>query len=415
MFVTSMTALIMANSDFASIYEEFQELEFTVGFTEFHLKKSILHWVNDGLMAIFFFLIGLEIKSEFFTGSLNSIRRAILPVFAAIGGMIVPMVLFLVLNHNKEGIEGWGVPMATDIAFSLGILGLFGSRVPLGLKVFLTTLAIIDDLGAIIIIAFFYSSSIEWQLVLLAIVLLSVLFILTILNIYWKYIFLCLGIVIWILFLKSGIHPTIAGVLVAFTIPRQRKKKFSNVIRKGRKALKELSLMIGKKETAFDEHKEAMQVLDNFSSEIQSPLRYLHYRLQGVVAFIIIPLFGFANAGIAFSAGGGTVPSLTLNIALSLLFGKVVGIVLFTYLLVKLKVADLPLNTNFYQIIGLGFLGGLGFTMSIFIANLAFYSAYTTNSAKIGILLGSATAAIFGFFILNYSLQKKQDFSWKSD
>ncbi|MCY1719531.1 Na+/H+ antiporter NhaA [Prolixibacteraceae bacterium Z1-6] len=407
MLVTSMAALYMANSRFASMYQEFLELEFTIGFSEFHLTKSILHWVNDGLMAVFFFLIGLEIKSEFITGSLNSIRRAVLPIFAAIGGMVVPIIIFLVLNHNQKGIEGWGIPMATDIAFSIGVLGVFGSRVPLGLKIFLTTYAIIDDLGAIIIIALFYSSSIDWHLVIIALILLSVLFILTALNIYWKYFFLFSGIIIWLLFLKSGIHPTVAGVLVSFTIPLQRKKKFSDVIRRGRKALNELSLMIGKKEKVFEEHKDALHVLDTFTSSIYSPLQYLQYRLQGLVAFLIIPLFGFANAGITFTAQGSAISPLTLNIAVSLLFGKVIGISLFTYLTVKLKIGVLPLYTNFNQIIGLGFLGGLGFTMSIFIANLAYDSADMINSSKIGILLGSMIAAILGLTILKFSLKKK--------
>ncbi len=405
MFVTSMAALILANSCLAPVYEKFLELKFTIGVGNFHLTKSVLHWINDGLMTIFFFLIGLEIKSEFLTGSLNSMRRAVLPVFAAIGGMIVPIVIFLTLHHGQAGIEGWGIPMATDIAFSLGVLGIFGSRVPLGLKVFLTTYAIIDDLGAVIIITFFYSSSIHWNFIIIALALLLLLFILTAFTIYWKYLFLLLGIIIWILFLKSGIHPTIAGVLVAFTIPMHREKKFSDVIKKGKKALNELSKINGKNEAELKAHKEAIQVLDTFTSKIQSPLHFLQHRLQGIVSFIIIPLFGFANAGITFTTQGGAISPLTLNIAMALLFGKVLGISLFTYLPLKLKIGILPLHTNFKQIIGLGFLGGLGFTMSIFIANLAFDSADMINSAKIGILLGSVVASVLGFIILKYSIK----------
>ncbi len=407
MFFTSMVALFMVNSGFAPFYQHLLELELTIGFPGFNLSKTILHWINDGLMAIFFFLIGLEIKGEFVAGALNSMKKAILPIFAAFGGMVVPITIFVVLNYNMEGIEGWGIPMATDIAFSLGVLGILGNKVPLGLKIFLTTYAIIDDLGAVLVIAVFYGSAIEWQFVLLAMALLAILFVLTWLNIYRKFIFLSIGIVIWILFLKSGIHPTIAGVLIAFTIPLHRKKKFRDVIKRGERAIKELSLLTGKKENIINEHKRAINVLDNFTSEIQSPLHHLQFRLHGIVSLFIIPLFGFANSGIIFIGDGGSVTHLSLNIALSLLVGKVVGISLFTYLPIKLKIAVLPIHVKFKQIIGLGFLGGLGFTMSIFISNLAYQSPDMINSAKIGILLGSVVATIFGFLIIRNSLQIK--------
>ncbi|NQU51764.1 MAG: Na+/H+ antiporter NhaA [Bacteroidetes bacterium] len=407
MLVATIAALTMANTNLNSFYREVLELEFTIGFSGFHLTKSILHWINDGLMSIFFFVIGLEIKREFLIGELNSMKKAILPVFAAIGGMIVPITIFFVLNYGKEGIEGWGIPMATDIAFSLGVLGMLGKRIPFGLKIFLTTFAIIDDLGAVLVIAIFYSSLIYWYLVLIAFILLLILSILSIKNIYSRYIFIPIGIIIWILFLKSGIHPTIAGVLFAFTIPSHRKKKLFDVFQRGKIALNELSQLIGKKEIVFNNHKAAINILDKFTSEIQSPLQQLQNKLHGMVSFFIVPLFAFANAGISFIGDGSAITRLSINIAISLLVGKVIGISLFSYLAVRFKIAILPLNVDFNQIIGLGFLGGLGFTMSIFISNLSYQSVDMLNSSKIGILLGSFIASIIGYFVIKYSLKKR--------
>ncbi len=408
MLLATVLALIIANTDLRSLYTDILEHEFIIGFAEFHLSKSILHWINDGLMGIFFFVIGLEIKREFLIGELSSTRKAILPILAAIGGMIFPITIFLVLNHGKEGIEGWGIPMATDIAFSLGVLGMFGKKIPFGLKVFLATYAIIDDLGAVLVIAIFYSTLIYWQFVLIAFLLLFLLSLLSVKNIYSRYLYIPIGIIIWILFLKSGIHPTIAGVLFAFTIPSHRKKKLYDVFQRGKTALNELSQLIGKKEVVFNEHKASINILDRFSSEIQSPLQHLQNKLQGLVSFFIVPLFAFANAGISFLGEEGAITQLSLNIALSLLVGKVVGISLFSYLAVKFGIAALPRNVDFRQIIGLAFLGGLGFTMSIFISNLSFESTHLLNSAKIGILIGSFIASIIGYYVIKHSLKKKE-------
>lgn len=407
MFLATISALIIANTNFNSLYKEILEWEFMIGFTEFHLSKSILHWINDGLMTIFFFVIGLEIKREFLIGELSSVKKAILPIFAAIGGMLFPIAIFFILNHGKEGIEGWGIPMATDIAFTLGVLGLFEKRIPFGLKIFLATFAIIDDLGAVLVIAVFYSTLIYWHLVLIALVLLFLLSLLSIKNIYSKYLYIPVGIIIWLLFLKSGIHPTIAGVLFAFTIPSHRSKQLFEVFQRGKIALNELSQLVGKKEVVFSEHKAAINILDRFTSEIQSPLQQIQNKLQGVVSFIIVPLFAFANAGICFIGDEGEITQLSINIAISLLVGKIIGISLFSYLAVKSKIAVLPLNVNFKQIIGIACLGGLGFTMSIFISNLSYETGHLLNSAKIGILIGSFVAGILGYILIKYSLPKK--------
>lgn len=406
MLLATAAALIVANTNLKSYYTQILELEFLIGFSEFHLSKSILHWINDGLMTIFFFVIGLEIKREFLIGELSSIRKAILPILAAVGGMIFPITIFFILNYGKEGIEGWGIPMATDIAFSLGVLGIFGKRIPFGLKIFLATYAIIDDLGAVLVIAVFYSSLIYWHLVLIALVLLFLLSILSIKNFYSRYLYIPVGIIIWLLFLKSGIHPTIAGVLFAFTIPSHRKKKLFDVFQRGKIALYELSQLIGKKEIVFNEHKAAINILDRFTSEIQSPLQQLQNKLQGVVSFFIVPIFAFANAGISFVGNEAAITQLSINIAISLLVGKVIGISLFSYLAVKFGIAVLPLNVNIKQIIGLACLGGLGFTMSIFISNLSYESSYLLNSAKIGILIGSSIASIIGYYVIKYNLKK---------
>lgn len=406
MLLATVAALIAANTNLKPLYTQFFELEFLIGFSEFHLSKSILHWINDGLMTIFFFVIGLEIKREFLIGELSSVRKAILPILAAVGGMIFPITIFFVLNHGKEGIEGWGIPMATDIAFSLGVLGMFGKRLPFGLKIFLATYAIIDDLGAVLVIAVFYSSLIYWHLVLIAFILLFLLSLLSIKNIYSRYLYIPIGIIIWLLFLKSGIHPTIAGVLFAFTIPSHRKKKLFEVFQRGKTALSELSQLIGKKEIVFNEHKAAINILDRFTSEIQSPLQQLQNKLQGMVSFLIVPLFAFANAGICFTGDEGTITQLSINIAISLLVGKVTGISLFSYLAIKSGIAVLPLNVTIKQIIGLAFLGGLGFTMSIFISNLSYESTHLLNSAKIGILIGSSVASIIGYQVIKHNIKK---------
>ncbi len=406
MLLATVAALIIANTNLKTLYTHILELEFLIGFSGIHLSKSILHWINDGLMTIFFFAIGLEIKREILIGELSSIKKAALPILAAIGGMVFPVIIFFVLNHGKEGIEGWGIPMATDIAFSLGILGVFGKRIPFGLKVFLAAYAIIDDLGAVLVIAIFYSSHIHWHFVFIAFLLLLFLSLLSIKNFYSRHLYIPVGLIIWLLFLKSGIHPTIAGVLFAFTIPSNRKKRLYDVFKMGKTALNELSQLDSKKEIVFNEHKAAINILDRFTSEIQSPLQHLQNKLQGTVSFFIVPLFAFANAGICFIGEGGAVTRLSMNIAISLLAGKVTGISLFSYLAVKCRIAALPKNVRFDQVIGLGFLGGLGFTMSIFISNLSYQSAHLLNSSKTGILIGSVAASIIGYLIIKHSIVK---------
>ncbi len=406
MLLAAIAALIVSNTNLHTYYQQFLELEFLIGFREFHISKSALEWINDGLMTVFFFVIGLEIKREFLIGELSTARKAILPIVAAIGGMIFPIAIFFLLNYGKEGMHGWGITMATDIAFSLGILGILGKRVPFGLTIFLAAFAIIDDLGAVMVITFFYSSLIYWQLVAIALVLLLALSLLSVRNFYSRYIYIPVGIAIWLLFLESGIHPTIAGVLFAFTIPSHRKKRLVDVIAKGKNALNELSQLIGKKVVEFKNHKTAINILHKITSEIQSPLQHLQNRLSTVVSFLIIPLFAFANSGINFIGEESAFTPLSISIAVSLVCGKIIGISLFTWLAVKLKIAVLPENVDFRQIFGLSCLGGFGFTMSIFISNLSYESVHLQDSSKLGILIGSLIAGISGYFVIRYALKK---------
>ena len=373
LFGATIIAMIWANSGFSDAYAALWQFEIGISSENFELQKPLILWINDGLMAIFFMLIGLEIKRELLLGELNSLRKATLPLFAAIGGMIVPLALFLILNQSPETIDGWGIPMATDIAFTLAILKLLGNRVPLSLKIFLTAFAIVDDLGAVLIIAVFYSEGINWFLILYAALPLLLLFILSYRGFYSKYLTFILGIIIWFLFLKSGIHPTIAGVLIAFTIPIRQKINTSLFTDK----LSEITNRISK---AADKNvpilsKEQIEQLDNLedlTDQFSSPLQHLEHRLHSWSAYFIMPIFALANAGVIFSANMELDVNLIINIVLSLFVGKLIGISLLSYIGVKLKLAELPEDINFTQIIGVAILAGVGFTMSIFIAGLAF-------------------------------------------
>ncbi|MBN2639686.1 MAG: Na+/H+ antiporter NhaA [Bacteroidales bacterium] len=402
LFGATLLALIWANSPFSGSYESLWLYKIGFNSEGFQLYKPLILWVNDGLMAIFFFLIGLEIKRELLIGELNSVRKASFPFFAAMGGILVPVGLFLLFNKNMQTQAGWGIPMATDIAFTLAILKLLGKRIPLSLKVFLTAFAIVDDLGAVVVIALFYSSGINWTLLIIAFVLLSVLFLLSYLKIYSKYLLFGFGVIIWLLFLKAGIHPTIAGVLLAFAVPiRQRVdiKTFTHqleVIVKDIKSATDNNIPILTKEQITE-----IDNLEDLSCKVQSPLQHLEHRLHNWVAYFIMPVFALANAGVAFTAATHIDMELVRNISLSLFLGKGIGITLFALLSIKLKMAELPEGINFKQIIGIAALAGVGFTMSIFIANLAFTeNAMLVDSAKIGIISGSLISAIIGFLLL---------------
>lgn len=411
LFAATIVAVVWANSPFGDSYQAVWGYELGVKMTNFALVKPVILWINDGLMALFFFLIGLEIKRELSVGELNAPKKAIFPLFAAIGGIAFPALVFVLSNNDPEALAGWAIPMATDIAFSLAIMKLLGDRVPLNLKVFLTAFAIVDDLGAVLIIALFYSSGIKWMLILIAFAILGVLFLLTMRGLYSKYLLVVLGVVVWLLFLKAGIHPTIAGVLLAFTVPIHRKVKIPEFM----EALDELQEKIikaprqenGLLSKAQIEH---IDNLDEWTTEVQSPLQRMEHKLHDWVAYVIMPVFALSNAGVTVSTDKALNRNLILGIALALIVGKAVGIFLMSNLALRLGISKLPDGVSRMQILGVSFLAGVGFTMSIFIANLAFKdNPALLDSAKVGILIGSLIAGLTGFLILRALGSPKSD------
>jgi NhaA family Na+:H+ antiporter len=413
LLIFTVIALVWANSAWGHYYQELWERKITIGIGNFNLSKSILHWVNDGLMAIFFFVVGLEIKRELLAGELSSPKKAALPIAAAIGGMIVPALFFIILNKNPETEVGWGIPMATDIAFTLGILSLLGKRVPLSLKIFLVAFAIVDDLGAVLIIALFYSESIHWNYLIVALVLVLVLVFFNRSNIRKPNAYVLVGVVIWYLFLKSGIHPTIAGVLIAFTIPVKRMIRRTAFIGNMQKNM-DYFCASPKPQSMIALREHHMAALDNMEDEIQrvqSPAQRLEHGLHGFVTFFVMPLFALINAGVVLKGAdfSDVFSGLSGVIEMSLVGGKIIGIFLFSYIAVKIGLAKLPERVKWKQILSLSFLGGMGFTMSLFVANLAYKSDVFLNPAKIGILTGSLIAGIGGYIMLYLTLEKKNE------
>lgn len=406
----TLLALVWANSSYGNMYQELWNYTLEFKIQNFNLSKPLILWINDGLMAIFFFLIGLEIKREILVGELNSLKKASLPIFAAFGGIIIPVTLFFILNQNPETSKGWGIPMATDIAFSLAILQLLGKRIPLSLKIFLTAFAIVDDLGAVFAIAFFYSATIEWTLIGYSLLPFAILILMSYKGIFNKFFVFILSIVIWLLFLKSGIHPTVAGVLIAFTIPINQKIKLKTYSKK----LKEISEEICNTDKINKPilSKEQIYLIDDlqdWTEKVQSPLQHLEHSIHSWVAYLIIPVFALANAGIMFGGTENLDYMLSSTIALSLIFGKSIGITIFSYLSIRFGLSEQPDDINFMQIIGVSFLAGIGFTMSIFVSSLAFQgNTALIDASKIGIIAGSLISGIIGFILLRlYSKPQK--------
>ena len=403
LFGATIIALIWANSPYGGYYESLWQYKIGISFQDFELKKPLILWINDGLMAIFFFLIGLELKRELLIGEINTLRKASFPFVAALGGILLPVGLYLFLNQNPETTKGWGVPMATDIAFALAILSTLSKRVPLSLKVFLTAFAIIDDIAAVLVIAIFYSASINWIFILYGIILIGILGLLYNKLKYSLEIGLIMAIIIWFLFLKSGIHPTIAGVLLAFTIPIKKRiniKSFSENLT----TISNKIIGLSDKNKNHLLTKDEMQCIDNLddlTSKVISPLQHLEHKLHKLIAYFILPIFAFANAGVVISTNYSFNFSLMGYIAISLFIGKFVGVALFSYLGIKFKLTELPPDVKFKQILGISAIAGVGFTMSIFIANLAFTGdLISINSAKVGIIIGSVVSGIIGYTIL---------------
>ena len=368
LLISAAIALIVSNSSFSSTYFEILQSYFFIGVNNIGIKMSLLHWINDALMAVFFFFVTLEIKREFLQGELSNPKQALLPIIAAIGGMLVPALIYVYINFQTgDTLRGWAIPSATDIAFSLGVLSLLGSRVPISLKVFLTALAIIDDLGAIVIIAFFYTGDLSVKYLSLLLLTFICLIFLNKFNVR-KYIpYLLLGLILWFFTHESGVHATISGVLLATVIPHRKKEK-------------DFSLLIK-----------------------------IEHGISPYVAFGIMPLFAFANAGVSLEGVNfnSLLSPVPLGILLGLFFGKQIGVFLFSLVSIKLKIAQMPNNANWLNFYGVGVLTGIGFTMSLFIGNLAFTeNTQYIDGVKIGVLAGSLLSTIFGYFLLLMTSKK---------
>eukprot|EP01090_Pellita_catalonica_P015791 TRINITY_DN434_c0_g1_i5.p1 TRINITY_DN434_c0_g1~~TRINITY_DN434_c0_g1_i5.p1 ORF type:complete len:449 (-),score=35.41 TRINITY_DN434_c0_g1_i5:34-1380(-) len=401
----TLLALILANSPFKDSYNALWEYKIGFKSEHFELYKPLILWINDGLMAVFFFLIGLEIKREFLIGELNSTKKLAFPLFGALGGMLFPILFFVFLNKSADTAHGWGVPMATDIAFSLAVLNTLGKRVPLSLKVFLTAFAIVDDIGAVLVIALFYSASINITLISIALALLAFLYFIAYRGFYSKYITFLFGTVIWVLFLKAGIHPTVAGILMAFAVPIRQKVHTPEFIAHLSQIMDNIKgAKVSSKPILSKEQVAEIDSLDHWIEDYQSPLQLLEHKLHDIVAYAIIPIFALANAGVLIDGDANLDTSLIINIALCLVLGNSIGITTIITTVKKLKIIEVPKDINNRLIIGVSFLAGIGFTMAIFIASLAFAkSPEFLGSAKIGVLLGSLVSAIIGYLILRYN------------
>ena len=355
-------ALITVNSPLQSLYYDVKYTDIPISLGDFNFTKSVSHWVNDGLMAIFFFVIGLELKREILEGELSSFDRMVLPAIAAVGGMAAPALIYILINiNNPENMSGWAIPTATDIAFSLAVLLIIGKSVPLSLKVFLLSLAIIDDLGAVLIIAFFYTAEISSVYLLYSLIVFGLLVVVNLSGNQKMYIYMVLGIFLWYFVLKSGVHATIAGVLLATTIPNNVENNVDH-----------------------------------------SMLKHLEHKLHNFVGILVLPVFAFFNSDINFSdvTISSVYSPLSMGVILGLLLGKPIGITLFTYVGMKTKLFSLPENVTLKDVFGLSLLCGIGFTMSLFINGLAFTETYLIDSSKLGIFIGSIVSAVAGYLIL---------------
>lgn len=401
---STMAALVWANSPWFETYESFWHTHLDIRVGTFELGLTLVHWINDGLMAVFFLLVGLEIKRELLAGELAEPRKALLPIVAALGGMLVPAGFFLAFNLGGPHAKGWGIPMATDIAFALGVLSLLGTRVPASLKVFLAALAIIDDIGAVLVIAFFYTKEIDWQALGWACAVVAGLAGFALAGVRRPIPYLLLGVLLWLAFVKSGVHASISGVVLAFLIPHRSaldEKTFSTVI------AKILSSFGGAQPASHgsildDSRIGAIHSMEQACQDVEPCLQRLERLLHPWVSFLILPIFALANAGIHFDGTllGGMGSGLGLGIVAGLLLGKPIGILSFSSIAVRSGLAGKPSGATAFQMLGVGILGGIGFTMSIFIAGLAFENGNTLALAKLGILGASLLAGILGYLLL---------------
>ncbi|MFW9854139.1 MAG: Na+/H+ antiporter NhaA [Candidatus Thorarchaeota archaeon] len=415
--ICTVLALVIANSQLSHDYFELWEVDLEITVGSFTFGKPLHLWINDGLMALFFFVVGLEIKRELLVGELKSPKKALLPIAGAMGGMIMPAILYSLINlNNPSGARGWGIAMATDIAFVIGVMALLGTRVPHTLKIFLTSLAIVDDIGAVLVIAVFYSQKLDYTFLLIAAGLFLCLLIINQRGVQNHIVYGILGILLWYFMFSSGLHATLAGILVALTVPAQTRMNPEEFIQEGQSILDRFKAAGGRdKEILLNrQHLAALKTLELAVLDVQTPLQRFERALHYWVGFTVMPLFIFANAGITIERIDLEMffEPVSLGVIIGLILGKPLGISLFSWIAVKIGLADLPSGLTWSYIYGGSCLGGIGFTMSLFIAGLALISPTNLIMAKIGIITASLISGIVGFVILRYMgirAQKKHE------
>ncbi len=417
LMIVAVLAMVVANSPWADVYHAFWSHPVSLQVGSFNLFShhgeplTLMAFINDALMAVFFFSVGLEIKREVLVGELSSLRQALLPIIAAVGGMLIPVLLYFALTAGTPAADGLAIPMATDIAFSLGVLSLFGKRVPLSLKIFLTAFAVVDDIGGILVIAFGYTSHLDVAYLLGALGVLLLLAVANRMRVMSRTFYCWAGIVVWYLFLQSGVHATIAGVLVAFTIPSIPCLNVKKYIARIRENVAEFPHFDKSSILLTPNQIDILKSIESASDRVISPLQFMEDRMHGMVNYLIMPLFAFANAGITLSGAEGAVAGpVTYAIVIGLVLGKSVGIYLFTWLAVRSRVTALPQGMNWQNVAGVSLLGGIGFTVSLFIANLSFGETdeVLLNQAKLGVLVGTVLAGVLGYVVLRYVLPKQE-------
>ncbi|QPJ66318.1 MAG: Na+/H+ antiporter NhaA [Candidatus Nitrohelix vancouverensis] len=413
LMVCAVLALILANSGWNESYHHLLKSYFSVGFENFSLSMSIHHWINDGLMAMFFFVVGLELKREILVGELSDPKQALLPIIAAIGGMTVPALIYVMINPEGHTLDGWGIPMATDIAFALGALALLGKRIPRNLLTFLVALAIVDDLGAVIVIALFYTASLDWAALGLAFVVLGGLISFNLGGIRHSFPYIFFGLILWLAMLKSGVHATLAGVLLAFTIPMRPKYDPQRFLERANELVNRIQDAYEKEKSILknDRMRSRLMALSEGVHKVQAPAQAMEHKMHLPAAYIIIPVFALANAGvpIEWATLGDTLShSVSLGIIAGLTVGKLIGVSFFSWLAVRLGYCQLPKGLNFNHIVGVGFMGGIGFTMSIFISELGFaHHPEDLLMAKTGVLFASLIAGVSGYLWLLLTSKKQ--------
>lgn len=406
LFIATIAALFVANSALSGNYFELWNMPLGVALGDFSISMSLMYWINDGLMAVFFLMVGLEIKRELLIGELSSVRKASFPILAAIGGMVIPALVYVAFNMDNP--RGFGIPMATDIAFALGILMLLGKRVNPALKLFLLALAVVDDLGAVIVVATVYTSEINAEYFLHAALVYALIWTLNIKKVTMLMPYLILGVALWIFIHSIGVHATIAGVLLAFAIPISSKVDEEDFIQNTKESVEQFKKNIDSSAILNHKQIDALEDIAYNYDKVQNPLVKLEHQLHGFSAFIIMPLFAFSNAGVIldFSVVSQNL-LVVMGVVLGLIIGKPIGIVGFTYLAHRLKIISKPDNLSWNEVIAVGFLAGIGFTMSIFITQLAFLDQEMIDAVKIGIFFASFIAGILGVLLILKAHKKK--------